>query len=88
MEISQTALTGGSIALIALVALITKFSDRNASKRAKIYETIRENEDKADKKYMPIKMCDERSKNTQRQLNDLKTGQTTILEAVNKRNGQ
>lgn len=79
IEITPTIVIGGTIALVSLTTLAVKLTDRGDSKRAKVYKRIEKSEREAEKKYMPIPLCEERAGNFTKKLDEIGRDVKTLL---------
>ncbi len=88
MEITIGHLLTGGVLLVGVTTLMTKITNGDSRKHAAIYDKIEAERKEADDKFMPATLCHERSGNMEKQLTELKTGQTAILTEIRKQNGK
>ena len=79
-------LIGSVTVLIGLTTLVSKMFDRGDSKRAKIYKRIEDERKDIEDRYVTAKVCDVRSGNMEKKLDEISKDVKTILR--NGRNGK
>ncbi len=71
IELSTGVLIGGIGTVIGITGLALKMVDRGEGKRSKIYKYIERERKDAEQKYVPTLLCDERSGNLEKKLDEI-----------------
>ncbi len=80
MEINPTTLVGGGIFLVGVVSLIATTINNGNGKRAKIYKRIEQERKDVEAKFVAVNLCNERSGNMVKKLDEISKGVKQILE--------
>ena len=79
MEINPVALVGSGVFLVGLSTFVMKILDNGNGKRKKIYERIEQERKDTEAKFIATKLCEERSGNINKQLDEISKDVKLIL---------